>query len=318
MKELIDFGLVRKEYHSEGKEFKHNVYHLTPQNEWVTPEEAVNSCNVRKGRQGLKRGVANGDNHPVNGDNQGGWSTGITTLVNGDSLPRLTGITTPVNPTVPKGNSIEGNSIEGNSIEGDRSPKRDLTTPSNLIESRAVAREAIEINGVRTDLIQPEVVETLAVSPDLKSSLTGQVENGLKGTIVPTSRRKQKKQKSSPDRRPEAFEQFWEVYRGFCLEVGSEAGRRTEAVVAWDALLLEDCLEALQEGTAYYVEIKHEQFLRKGEAIGVSHACRYLRDRKWQDALDYKRRQVNSSPLSSADRRAMQTYESAMAAIANL
>lgn len=100
----------------------------------------------------------------------------------------------------------------------------------------------------------------------------------------------------------EPFEQWWREYYQFALAVSCEPGRKAQAFTEWQKLLDEaDCLAAIVEGSKYYYFAKQAQFEAKGEAIAVSHGCRYLRDRKWQQALDHQ--QQSKVPLKRLDAR---------------
>ena len=129
------------------------------------------------------------------------------------------------------------------------------------------------------------------------------------------ARRSQKetaRTKKIPKHHPEEFEQFWGDYKTFCVDVEASVAlnqTRWEAVESWDKLIASgDALEAILEGSSWYFECKREEKKRKGEALGVSHAFRYLRDRKWEAALEHKQAHqqaiaqspVQSSPLAGA------------------
>ncbi|HEY9748543.1 MAG TPA: hypothetical protein V6C63_07685 [Allocoleopsis sp.] len=111
------------------------------------------------------------------------------------------------------------------------------------------------------------------------------------------TRKKRGRAISVPSYSPDLFEAWWETYRKFCLRVDCSAGDRQDAVAHWDELLESGALPAeIQEGTDWYAKCKERQFRDKGEAIGVCHGLRYLRDRKWQEALDHKRIKNQGSP----------------------
>lgn len=86
-------------------------------------------------------------------------------------------------------------------------------------------------------------------------------------------RRRSRGQKSIPTYAPERFEQFWAAYPG--------GGSRLKAVEAWDALAPDD--ELINEmALALKRQMRSRQWR---EGIGIPHAFRWLRDRRWTDKL---------------------------------
>lgn len=89
---------------------------------------------------------------------------------------------------------------------------------------------------------------------------------------APKARRSRQK-KSVPAHAPERFEQFWQAYPG--------GGSRLKAVEEWDKLaappdLLTEMARALKRQKASRMW---------QEGIGIPHAFRWLRDRRWTDKL---------------------------------
>jgi hypothetical protein len=171
------------------------------------------------------------------------------------------------------------------------------TETLNPILSRE-ARDAIDLPAVEAEFVSdPESAHFSALADASQNSLSITSRIGRDSTFrraaLPVEKRKtRRKIKSAPTEFPEQFDSWWEVYREFCLRVDCEAGKRTEAIAAWDTLLQAEpeCLQAIFDGTEYYVTNKAKQYVDKGQAIGVSHGCRFLRDRKWYEALERKQR----------------------------
>lgn len=134
----------------------------------------------------------------------------------------------------------------------------------------------------------PTSAEKFEISQPTQQSISAQQEPSK--TVrskkkVPHHRR----EKAAPEQEPEAFEAWWKQYYEFCLSVDKSPGRRGEAAMAWDLLLeSKDCLASIQEGTNYYCEMKQREFRAKNDAIGVAHGVRFLRDRRWREALDHQ------------------------------
>ena len=89
----------------------------------------------------------------------------------------------------------------------------------------------------------------------------------------PKTRRSRAK-KSVPTHSPERFEQFWAVYPGV-------SGSRLKAVAEWDALAPDE--ELINEMARALGRQMRTQQWRDG--IGIPHAFRWLRDRRWTDKL---------------------------------
>lgn len=170
-------------------------------------------------------------------------------------------------------------------------------------------------------LVESSEPVSAAPSPRTSTEQTHSVQPALseRASVPPAPKNsKKRKIKHIPEQAPEAFQMFWDTYYAFCLDVSCSAGARAAAVQEWDALLPAIERSDLEEGTAYYLQKKREQFVTKGEAIGVSHCCRFLRDLKWQEALDHKRRGDIQPVMTPGNRRAIQTYQSVMTAIKDL
>lgn len=124
--------------------------------------------------------------------------------------------------------------------------------------------------------------EPIPVNDSEKESAAPKVKKG-------SARRR--KAASIPKQLADEFEKFWGEYRAFCFDVDVEPGSRKEAVRSWDALMGEGVqLDRLTKGVELYCKAKRHEQAKKGEAIGVPHGCRFLANRKWQDALDWHER----------------------------
>ena len=90
----------------------------------------------------------------------------------------------------------------------------------------------------------------------------------------PSSRpRRSRQKKSIPTHAPERFEQFWQAYPG--------GGSRLKAVEEWDKLAASP--ELLTEMAR---ALKHQKASRMWQdGVGIPHAFRWLRDRRWTDKL---------------------------------
>lgn len=90
----------------------------------------------------------------------------------------------------------------------------------------------------------------------------------------PSSRpRRSRQKKSVPTHAPERFEQFWQAYPG--------GGSRLKAVEEWDKLAASP--ELLTEMAR---ALKHQKASRMWQdGVGIPHAFRWLRDRRWTDKL---------------------------------
>lgn len=98
-------------------------------------------------------------------------------------------------------------------------------------------------------------------------------ERGMcQGENNPTKKRRRQR-KSIPTHAPERFEQFWQAYPG--------GGSRLKAVEEWDALAASP--ELLNEMAKALKRQKASRMWRDG--VGIPHAFRWLRDRRWTDKL---------------------------------
>lgn len=85
--------------------------------------------------------------------------------------------------------------------------------------------------------------------------------------------RRSRQKKSVPTHAPERFEQFWQAYPG--------GGSRLKAVEEWDALAASP--ELLREMAQALKRQKASRMWQDG--VGIPHAFRWLRDRRWTDKL---------------------------------
>ncbi len=85
--------------------------------------------------------------------------------------------------------------------------------------------------------------------------------------------RRSRQKKSVPSHAPERFEQFWQAYPG--------GGSRLKAVEEWDALAASP--ELLREMAQALKRQKASRMWQDG--VGIPHAHRWLRDKRWTDKL---------------------------------
>ncbi|NJR63642.1 MAG: hypothetical protein HC769_35620 [Cyanobacteria bacterium CRU_2_1] len=116
------------------------------------------------------------------------------------------------------------------------------TETLNPIMSRET-RDAIDFSSVKVEVVPDPAIANLSVAAKAgQSSLSiaqriGQ-DSLFRSAAIPVEKRKtRRKIKSTPTQFPEQFNRWWEVYREFCLRVDCEAGKRTEAIAAWDILM---------------------------------------------------------------------------------
>lgn len=102
-------------------------------------------------------------------------------------------------------------------------------------------------------------------------------------------RKRSRRKKSVPDHAPERFEQFWAAYPG--------GGSRLKAVEEWDKLAPSE--ELMDEMALALKRQMRSRMWREG--IGIPHACRWLRDRRWTDKLP-EEPQAEASPGGSTRR----------------
>ena len=86
--------------------------------------------------------------------------------------------------------------------------------------------------------------------------------------------RRTRQKKSVPTHAPERFEQFWAYYP-------EPSGSRLKAVEEWDALAPSD--ELIDEMARALRRQKASRQWQEG--VGIPHACRWIRDRRWTDKL---------------------------------
>lgn len=193
-------------------------------------------------------------------------------------------------------------------------PEKITTQSEGSIVSHAVACNS-RTHTTRVEILDPEVPDPevggiLAVqSSPVKNSPASQ--QTTKGTNSPAKSRRKKNEDYSDD-----FEDWWAGYYSFCLDVGASAGSKLEA---WGVFQAEQLPSPdFLEGDEYYRASKQRQFLDRGEAIGVPHGVRYIRNRRWQEALDHKRRTGINPAINKANLKAAEIYANAARAIAHL
>lgn len=270
MKELVGFGLVRVES-TTGRDGGQgaNRYILTHCTEWIPEYQAGPETTVR---------------------GTGVHSSGPPQSGRADSPPvRSSGPpqSTPADPPSPAERTHKVILIEGNPYrrydrvcQNSENPSKPDLELSNLEPPPAI--------------LLPDEPKLEPESPPSKTKK------------VPPRRSKKEtaRTKSVPKYYPEEFEQFWGDYKTFCIDVEASVAlnqTRWEAVESWDNLLaVGEALEAILEGSSWYFECKRQEKKRKGEALGVSHAFRYLRDRKWEAALEHKQAQHQAQQSTTA------------------
>lgn len=110
------------------------------------------------------------------------------------------------------------------------------------------------------------------------------------GEDKPASKpRRSRQRKSIPTHAPERFEQFWQAYPG--------GGSRLKAVEEWDALAASP--ELLNEMALALKRQKASRMWRDG--VGIPHAFRWLRDKRWTDKLPEAPRSPAGSSTGWAD-----------------
>lgn len=141
--------------------------------------------------------------------------------------------------------------------------------------------------------------------------LSGKPSTGKPSTENPTQRNKDltkkgsnetpysppggRRAKSEPKWMPDRFEAFWAYYREH-----ARGEDRTGAVREWDRLKPDDALIRIM-GQALRAQVASEDWRR---GIGVPYACRWLRNRRWED-------KPLASPLPTAppDERRLPTWD---------
>lgn len=101
--------------------------------------------------------------------------------------------------------------------------------------------------------------------------------------------------KSEPKWMPDRFEAFWTYYREH-----ARGEDRAAAVREWDRLKPDDALIRIM-GQALQAQVASEDWKR---GIGVPYACRWLRNRRWEDKL-----QAGYSVVLPTDERRLPTWD---------
>jgi hypothetical protein len=140
-----------------------------------------------------------------------------------------------------------------------------------------------QILELQAELTEAEESEIDFASEPPQTTSTQEAKHKPKGSA-------RRRVKSIPENHPETFADWWKTYYEFCLRVDCSPGDRVTAVTTWDVLhaIEPDCTARILEGTDWYCAVKDREFKAKGEVVGVSHGCRFLSKRKWQEALDHK------------------------------
>ncbi len=100
--------------------------------------------------------------------------------------------------------------------------------------------------------------------------------------------------KAIPKWKPERFEGFWAYYRDH-----ARGEDRAGAVREWDRLKPDDDLIRTM-GQALQVQVQSEDWRRR---IGIPYACRWLRNRRWEDVKTPPPVPPKESPAVVEDRR---------------
>lgn len=126
-----------------------------------------------------------------------------------------------------------------------------------------------------------------APSPLSENPTTGKPSTGFPSSGNPTQRNKDLKKeppkvphdgrrKSVPKWKPDRFEAFWAYYRD-----NARGEDHVSAVREWDRLRLDDgTIDSM--GLALKRQIRH---WHDNGGIGIPYACRYLKNRRWEDPL---------------------------------
>lgn len=150
----------------------------------------------------------------------------------------------------------------------------------------------------------PKPLETTSLyNPTSQAGIEPQNHAG-ELTAVPCNSLKKKKSKLdySPD-----FEAWWAGYYQFCLQVGASAGKKPEAWTEWLRRRYEvETPAEFWEGNKIYQQYKCVQFSQRGQAIGVTHGSRYVRDEGWREELDRSRTTVQIVVQSKAEKKSQQ------------
>lgn len=101
--------------------------------------------------------------------------------------------------------------------------------------------------------------------------------------------------KSEPKWMPDRFEAFWAYYREH-----ARGEDRAGAIREWDRLKPDDALIRIM-GQALRAQVASEDWKR---GIGVPYACRWLRNRRWEDKL-----QPGYSVVLPSDERRLPTWD---------
>lgn len=101
-------------------------------------------------------------------------------------------------------------------------------------------------------------------------------EEQYEENIPPKAPQGGKRVRSVPKWRPERFESFWNFYRE-----NARGEDRAGAAREWDRLKPDDELLRIM-GQALQAQITSEDWKR---GIGIPYACRWLRNRRWEDYL---------------------------------
>lgn len=99
-------------------------------------------------------------------------------------------------------------------------------------------------------------------------------EEQYEKNIPPISPQGGKRAKSIPKWKPERFERFWAYYRDH-----ARGEDRAGASREWDRLKPDDDLIRTM-GQALQAQVQSEDWRRR---IGIPYACRWLRNRRWED-----------------------------------
>lgn len=159
---------------------------------------------------------------------------------------------------------------------------------------------------------QTEDDPPLSDNPTTASApLSGKPSTGKPSTEKPTQRNKDltkegsnetpysppggRRAKSEPKWMPDRFEAFWAYYREH-----ARGEDRAGAAREWDRLKPDDELIRVM-GQALRAQVASEDWRR---GIGVPYACRWLRNRRWEDKLP-----VPSASTSPPDERRLPTWD---------
>ena len=236
------------------------------------------------------------------------WETEVHELPPG-GVPTTSGFSVSgksVLDSTTSGFSVSGKTVSGKSgplLSTNRS-NTDLEStnnPLNPIVSFADASDLCEGGESGSEILESESQESTP-PPIADSSITVPSSEGSAEIVVAAAKKypeRKRKSKAVPQRYPEDCQKLWDLYKQCCYDVSDATnivahGDWGTFVAVWDDVVTAAELPQIVEATEYYCMAKRMQYAGKGQAIGIPHCWRYLRDRKWAEALEFKRKKESS------------------------